>query len=263
MIESLVKINQVISDDELSFANIIPWSTPIYSFGKIENSKIATLGINPSNREFEDLEGNELEGNLRRFHTLNSLKVESWKKLDLEKTFEIKKLCDEYFLRNPYDQWFKKLDYLFSGSSYSYYFPSVEACHLDLIPYATEKKWSELNNNQKKFLLEKSFNFLGEIVKHSKINYFILNGSTVIKNFEKITNIDFIVKMQPKWTLNRKNNKHVVKGYSFEGEINKIGNIKLNRIIKVYGFNHNIQSSYGITNDVQKSIRNWLSNNIK
>ncbi|QRM90980.1 hypothetical protein FG167_07310 [Lacinutrix sp. WUR7] len=255
-------INNTLTDADIKYADVIPWSTPIYSFGNISNSKIATLGINPSNREFEDLNGVELNGNNRRFHTLKSLKINSWTEIDSAKTNYIKTLCDEYFSRNPYDQWFKKLDYLISGSSYSYYFPSTEACHLDLIPYATSKKWSDLRPNQKHFLLDKSSLLLGHLLKNSSINYLILNGSTVIKTFEQISDVTFRKELQTDWVLNRKNGKNV-NGYSFEGDVNKIGGIKLKQAIKVFGFNHNIQSSFGVTSIVQKSIRNWLSNKIK
>lgn len=262
MLENLININTSLSEEDMDYANIIPWSTPIYSFGKVEIAKIATLGINPSNREFEDLRGNELDGNLRRFHTLKSLNIKSWKEIDLSRTNKIKLLCDEYFQRNPYDQWFKKLDYLFSGSSYSYYFPSIEACHLDLVPYATEKKWSNLTSLQREFLLKKSSPFLGDIIKNSSISYLILNGSTVIKNFELISDVTLKMKLQPDWALKRRTSNDV-KGYSFEGQVKQIGDVKLKKEVKVFGFNHNIQSSYGITNYVQKSIRNWFSNKIK
>ncbi|MFB9053277.1 hypothetical protein ACFFVB_09320 [Formosa undariae] len=255
-------INNTLTDADIKYADVIPWSTPIYSFGSISNSKIATLGINPSNREFEDLNGIELNENNRRFHTLKSLNINNWTEIDNTKTNSIKTLCDEYFSRNPYDQWFKKLDYLISGSSYSYYFPSTEACHLDLIPYATSKKWSDLSPNQKHFLLDKSSLLFGHLLRNSNINYLVLNGSTVIKTFEQISDISYTKELQTNWVLNRKNGKNV-NGYSFEGDVNKIGGVKLKQAIKVFGFNHNIQSSFGVTSIVQKSIRDWLSNKIK
>jgi len=260
-IAHLEYINKLLKETEIEYAKIIPWSTPVYSFGNIQNSKLATLGINPSNREFENLKGEELVGYNRRFHTLNSLNISKWAQIDHDKTIQIKMLCDEYFQRNPYDQWFKKLDYLISGSSYSYYFPSNEACHLDLIPFATSEKWSDLKIEQQNFLLKKSSNFLGDLIKNSNIEYLILNGSSVIKNFEAITNVKFSKELIQNWSLNRRKGKPV-RGYSYEGEINKIGKIELNREIKILGFNHNIQSSYGITNDVQKSIRSWISKKI-
>lgn len=57
----------------LQTLSVIPWAAPIISFGDLSKSKIATLGLNPSNREFVDSSGNELLGFNRRFHTLQSL----------------------------------------------------------------------------------------------------------------------------------------------------------------------------------------------
>lgn len=254
-------INSALTKSDIKYADVIPWSTPVYSFGNLSTSKIATLGINPSNREFEDLNGLELDGGIRRFHTLKSLNIKSWKELDRTKTDNVKTLCDEYFNRNPYDQWFKKLDYLFSGSSYSYYFPSLEACHLDLVPYATSKKWSDLSSEQKQFLLNKSSHLLGNLLKDSKVDYLILNGSTVLKNFQLISDVSYKKELQESWELRRKNGNNV-RGFSHEGLVQEIGGVKLNKEIKILGFNHNIQSSFGVTNLVQKSIRNWLSKKI-
>ena len=56
-------------------AEVIPWSCPIPSFGDPYRSRVGTLGINPSNREFVDRYGNELEGTARRLHTLHSVTV--------------------------------------------------------------------------------------------------------------------------------------------------------------------------------------------
>ena len=55
--------------------DMIPWSCPVPAFGDLLNSFVATLGLNPSNREFVDEEGNELEGAARRLHTLRSLSL--------------------------------------------------------------------------------------------------------------------------------------------------------------------------------------------
>src|SRR3712207_6258313 len=62
--------------------NVIGWGCPVPSFGDLSSSKVATLGLNPSNREFVDEAGNELEGPSRRFHTLTSLGLRSWSEVD-------------------------------------------------------------------------------------------------------------------------------------------------------------------------------------
>ena len=44
-------------------AGIIPWSCPVPAFGDLSGPRLATLGINPSNREFVDSPGTSLRGN--------------------------------------------------------------------------------------------------------------------------------------------------------------------------------------------------------
>ncbi len=238
--------------------NIIHWSSPVPSFGDLSLSKIATLGLNPSNREFVDVDGNELAGDLRRFHTLNSLRLESWTAANKTHLNLISQLCKEYFNRNPYDFWFKKLDYVISGTSMSYYFPSSEACHLDLIPYATSHKWGELANEEQILLLKTSGDILGLLIKNSPIKFLVLNGQAVVENFENITNVKLKKISMSDWTLPRKSGDGV-NGFAYEGKVRKIGGIELDQEILVLGYNHNIQSSYGVTREVLTAIRDWIS----
>lgn len=243
---------------DLLEADIIPWGSPIMSFGDFEKSKIATLGINPSNREFVGTNGNELDGFERRFHTLKSLHLNQWKDLQPKHISIINESFKEYFLRNPYDGWFKKLDYLISETSISYYFPSSEACHLDLIPYATRNKWSDLNSKQQNALLTSTVDILGELIKRSAIEIMVLNGQTVVENLQKVSNKIFLRKLNEDWTLKRKSGEGV-SGYSYTGFIDKIGDTHLNKKVKVLGFNHNIQSSFGISSAILSSLKDWIT----
>lgn len=262
MLTILESIFKKFLDKPFEDTNIIPWSTPVISFGNIRESQIATLGINPSNREFVDLDGKELINIERRFHTLGSLGITNWTDVRSKHLEQINNYCEDYFIRNPYDGWFKRLDYLISGTSKSYYFPSQEACHLDLVPWATSSKWSELKLRQQKILLDTSIDFLGSIIKKSKIKVIVLNGQTVVSNFEKVSEIRFEKSEMNDWALKRKTSIDV-KGYGYKGFIENIGGIYLNKKILVLGYNHNIQSSFGVTNKVQNSIRNWISDNLK
>ncbi len=258
MIEILKFALNQFNTQKLENLEIIPWSSPIISFGNIETSQIATLGINPSDREFIDVNGVELRNSERRFHTLNSLGIQNWTEADLNQLKQIDICTKDYFLRNPYDSWFKRLDYIIAGSSKSYYFPSHEACHLDLIPWATRVKWSNLKTKQQEKLLELSANILGSILKDSKIQVLVLNGQTVVSNLEKISSTGLKKKEILDWKLKRKTSADV-KGYSYKGYIEKIGEIYLDEKILVLGYNHNIQSSFGVTSEVQSSIRKWIS----
>lgn len=251
------RIDKLIAEN----TGIIPWGAPIPSFGNISTARIATLGLNPSNVEFLDNEGKELVGPRRRFHTLHSLAIDFWDDIKDDHLFRILELCNIYFKKNPYDRWFKKLDFLISGSSNSYYFPSEKACHLDLIPFATFNKWNELSSKQKNTLFEIAGDTLGLLVKGTNISTIIMNGISVVESMERICEIKFDKSNIPSWTLPRANGSGV-SGFSFEGNISEIGGVRLNRVIRVIGFNHNIQSSYGVTNDVQLSIRDWITKSL-
>lgn len=262
MTAELVNLVERLSDPKLRKAEVITWGCPILSFGNLSNSKIATLGLNPSNREFVDEKGKELKGHKRRFHTLDSLGLKKWSEADERHIDLIAELCDEYFFRNPYDGWFKKLDYLISGTSMSYYFPSGEACHLDLIPYATSCKWTDLSLEQRSLLLQLAGDTLGLILRQSPVKILILNGQTVVDHLQKVSNIQLRKTHMPSWTLPRKGTEGVA-GYSYVGQINQIAGVKLNQPIAVLGYNHNIQSSFGVTSQVQSSIRAWISKKAK
>jgi hypothetical protein len=257
----LIQLLEFLDKEQYTDLTIIPWASPVLSFGDISNSKIATLGINPSNREFVNLENKELSGVHRRFHTLSSLNIPKWADIDDDQLQLVLEACEEYFRRNPYDGWFKKLDYLLSGSSLSYYFPSYDACHLDLIPFATDEKWSNLSPVQQTTLLQFFGDTLGELITDSSIEILILNGQTVVNNFEKISDIKFEKTLQKNWELRRKATDGVA-GYSYEGFVRIIGGIDLKREIKVLGYNHNVQSSFGVSTEVLASIREWITKNI-
>lgn len=261
MIEEVSRLVKKINNQKYLSEDIMLWGSPVVSFGNIKTSKIATLGINPSNREFVDEKGDELSGTYRRFHTLASLGLDSWSEVEEEHLLKILDSCENYFSGNPYDAWFKKLDYIISGSSMSYYFPSGEACHLDLVPFATSNKWSEISSVKKSSLLESNADFLGEILLNSSIHTIVLNGKTVVDNFEKITNSVFEKEEMEDWKLKRKSSDGVL-GYAYSGRVDKIGKISLKKSILVLGYNHNIQSSYGVSNNVVASIRNWVSSKI-
>lgn len=262
MTAELSNLVERLSDPKLLKADVIEWGCPIMSFGNISTSKIATLGLNPSNREFVDEFGNELKGDKRRFHTLDSLGLKQWSEADDKHLDLIAELCDDYFSRNPYDSWFKRLDYLISGTSMSYYFPSQEACHLDLIPYATSCKWTDLSIKQRSSLLQLTGDTLGLLLRQSPIRLLILNGQTVVEHLQKFSNAKLKKTLMPNWTLPRKETNGVA-GYSYVGEISEIAGVILNQPIFILGYNHNIQSSFGVTSQVQTSIRNWITEKTK
>jgi len=244
------------NDPDILASAIIPWGSPVPSFGDLAVSRVATLGLNPSNREFVDEGGNELDGQNRRFHTLRSLGLRSWSQATSNHCHLIEDACRRYFSSNPYDGWFRKLDRLISGMGTSYY--SGSACHLDLIPYATTCKWTELTTAQREILLHRVGDTLGVLLRGSPVRLLILNGRTVVDRFEAMANTRLKRMVFSNWALPRRSEPDV-QGVGYEGVVDVVGGIPLGRSIAVLGFNHNIQSSFGVTRAVTDAIANWVT----
>jgi hypothetical protein len=244
------------SDPRLLDGEVIPWSSPVPAFGNLATARIATLGINPSNREFVDQNGKELDGAMRRFPTLRSLGLHSWRDATVMHYDLIDRACRQYFFANPYDTWFRKLDRVIRGTGASYYTGS--ACHLDLIPYATGCKWTELAATQRENLLQRAGDTLGLLLRNSSVQLIVLNGRSVVDRFEAMTSIALKRRVFPNWALPRRSEADV-EGVGYEGKVDVVAGIALARSISVLGFNHNIQSSFGVTRSVIEAIASWVT----
>ena len=241
-------------------AGVITWGSPVPAFGNPASSRLATLGINPSSREFLDANGNELRGHLRRFHTLRSLGLSSWGDADSRHLREMVLYCQGYFHRNPYDRWFRVLDRLVSTAGVSYY-RDQGACHLDLIPYATMPKWTGLTSRQRATLLQIGAKTLGRLIADSPIHALVLNGRSVVVHFQHSTGTTLRCQPMREWSLPRKTSP--VAGYAYQGSVNSIQGVDLGRSLVVLGFNHNLQSSFGVTTKVLRAIRRWVGTSLK
>jgi hypothetical protein len=261
MIDMLSSLISRLTEPFISETSIIKWSCPIPSFGDLSRSRVATLGLNPSNKEFVDESGNELEGSNRRFHTLKSLDLACWSDIQDNHVQLISDSCNNYFFGNPYDRWFRKLDGVICGTGCSYYSSSLfydQACHLDLIPYATSEKWANLTSPEKSSLFEITGNALALLLRDSPIEVLILNGKTVVEQFQNFAGVVLERELVSEWTLPRKYGEGIA-GIGYRGVIKTISNIGLDREVLVLGFNHNLQSSYGVSKKVTDSIRDWVT----
>jgi hypothetical protein len=254
----LITLIDRLDSNAVSDANVIQWGCPVPSFGDLSNSQVATVGLNPSNREFVDEAGNELQGPSRRFHTLKSLGLRSWSEADARHLRMILDSCRTYFVGHPYDTWFKKLDRVVSGVEASYYDASYRACHLDLIPYATACKWTELTPQQRSRLLAVASDTLGLLLRDSPIQLLILNGQSVVDQFQDIAGVRLESQEMPSWSLPRQSKRNVV-GVAYTGLVDTLSGIALGHKVLVLGYNHNLQSSFGVTTEVIHAIRNWIA----
>lgn len=262
VLRTLTTLIDRLDSDAVSGTDVIRWGCPVPSFGDLSNSHVATLGLNPSNREFMDGSGNELQGPQRRFHTLSSLGLKSWAEADARHLRLILDTCLTYFRRNPYDTWFRKLDLVLSGAKASYYSASSAACHLDLIPYATERKWTELAGRQRSALLAATSDTLALLLRDSPIRTLILNGRSVVDQFEDMAAAHLERQEMPTWSLRRQSSRDVA-GVAYRGLVDSLSGVPLGHNVLVLGFNHNIQGSFGVTTQVVHEIRGWVARSSK
>jgi hypothetical protein len=239
------------------FDGVLSWATPVPFFGDAKRATIATLGLNPSNLEFVDRHQSALLGEARRLPTLTSLGIKSWDQVSLQQYVMILDAFGNYFHNNPYSRWFDRLDALLSETGHSYYSRDNPVCHLDLVPYATSEKWSALHPAKRQLLIEYSSSYLGYILSVSRITTIIVNGRGVLNTLASTSDTKIKTVAKPKWSLPRKNSP--VQGVAFIGAVSEIGGVNLGRKVRLLGYNHNLQSSFGVTNEVRHMIRKWVT----
>jgi hypothetical protein len=258
MYHALASLINRLDDSRVCELAVIPWSCPVPSFGDVSASRVATLGLNPSKREFVDALGKELGGSDRRLHTLRSLGLRSWGDAESRHLLLILEGCRNYFSANPYDRWFRKLDLAIRELGVSFYGQGGGACHLDLIPYATATKWIDLTARQRLELLALGTDILGRILRDSPVGVLVLNGRSVVQSLEAIAEIQLEPDVMAAWTLQRSNTEAVL-GTAYAGVIDRVAGVSLGREILVLGYNHNLQSSFGVTANVIREIGNWIA----
>lgn len=257
LFSTLVTLLDRITHPAARDADVFAWGCPVPSFGDPALARVATLGLNPSNREFVDEAGVELAGDARRFHTLASLGLSGWEEADHRHLDLMLAACRDYFARNPYDRWFRRLDVVVAATGASYYDSTSPACHLDLIPYATARKWTALSPQQRMGLARLTRDTLGLLLRRSAVRVLILNGQSVVTQFQAATGIELSRTEMPEWTLPRQSGDGVT-GYAYWGSVDAVAGYPLPHELLVLGFNHNLQSSYGVTSHVVDGIRRWV-----
>jgi len=238
--------------------SVMEWSCPVPYFGRLQGSAVATLGINPSNREFVDATGGELDGDSRRFPTLGSLGLQTWGDASSLDVTAIVSACNDYFLGNPYSRWFDTLDTLMRPAGASYYSYDNPAAHLDLVPYATHVKWGSLRQDQQRTLLRSGQDLLASLLRDSTIELLVLNGASVVRQFEEVAGIELAREYNPCWDLPRRGTDPV-RGVAYTGSLDHIAEVDFGRSIAVAGYNHNLQSSFGVTNRAVEAIARWVA----
>ncbi len=121
---------------------LLECATPVPCFGRWDTARVATAGMNPSEREFLDDNDSELLEDDRRFlHRRNSAAD-----CTDDDIADARRLAEGYFeLGNYYEGWFDKLEPFLDELGLS--FAEGEACHTDYVsPFATTSGIGSLNS---------------------------------------------------------------------------------------------------------------------
>ncbi len=157
---------------------ILPGSTPVLLRGRQPDARVASVGINPSIREFLSRAGDELTGAHRRFETLSSLGIDLMTDATDSMLQRMRRRSLDYFEANPYMEWFAPMEALVHAVSGASYFDG-SACHLDLVPWATRPLWGGLDAAARAHLLAAGRPLVAEQLTNPALDIIYLNGRTV------------------------------------------------------------------------------------
>jgi hypothetical protein len=145
--------------------------------------------------------------------------------------------CTAYFKGNPYRQWFTPLNKILNGFHASYW--DGTAAHLDLVHWATDPVWRDLNRQEQNKLLEDGAPFLKWQVGRPHLRLLLVNGRTVLNCFRASTGIQ----LKEVRTIPGPQGKRAT---LYQGDLPSGG--------KVIGWSTNLQSSRGVTTTFKQRL---------
>lgn len=224
--------------------SIVPFSTPVVSFGDPSKARIATLGINPSDREFLNSDGDLLPRIEQRFATLPFLGVSRCEDLTDEQIQTVVSRCNNYFQGNWYRKWFSPIESsVLSKIDASHLDGS--ACHLDLIQWATSPVWQKLDRNgATRTLMDEGAEHLKAQLATENIRTVVVLGRTGWEQLTatKLCTVEDVGRIQ---VCNGRMTSTL-----------RVGEGSGTRFI---GWTSNLQSQRGITKDDRDALGNWLA----
>lgn len=126
----------------------------------------------------------------------------------------------------------------------NYSYKNESACHLDLVQWATDPIWRDLSPFTKRELLRADIPFLRQQLTRENIELVLLNGRGVIDVFRDVFRIG--LRTQDKRVTDRKVTTEFMIGQAF-------GNVL------IIGWSTNLQSSFGVTNNLRQQIADEVS----
>lgn len=217
---------------------VIARSTPVVSFGDSQTATVATLGLNPSRKEFLDSGGQELSGNARRLATYSSLGIDDLTHAPQDAVAQVLADCNGYFQRNPYRPWFDYFTPILDAAGASYYDGS--ACHLDLVQWATDPTWGRLQPAEmRKQLLAEDAAFLAGQLRHEHLRLLLVNGRGVIRQLRRTSLVGELRPAEP------------IIGFAPGDTKTFVGNVGR---VRVFGWSTNLQSSRGVRRELRVAL---------
>ncbi|MGH2532607.1 MAG: hypothetical protein ACRDJW_09900 [Thermomicrobiales bacterium] len=172
----------------------VPESLPILFFGDLLTARIATVGLNPSRREYTDKRDRELDGPQRRFETLRSLGATDRAILSPEQCNKAVATMRAYYRPSgPAYSWFAPLVRVVRGMGFEY--ATGDVAHLDLVQEATDPTWSALNAkhpDEALALRTADGPFLRWQMEAFPLNVLVCNGRTVFDGVCQLTEAEFV-----------------------------------------------------------------------
>lgn len=159
-------------------------SLPVLFFGDGLSAEIATIGLNPSKREYLAADGRLLRGPKQRFATLESLGAPYRDVLTDSQADEAIAVMRHYYDdgKPVYGPYFRHLSNFLAGAGASY--REGSAVHLDLVQEATARVWNELAESERAVLLELDMPFLlWQLTALPCLRAAICAGATVGREF--------------------------------------------------------------------------------
>lgn len=222
--------------------SVVPGSTPVPSFGDAMSTRVLTLGINPSQREFLDAADQLLVGTASRFVSLKSLNRSDLLNAPMKDIEQVYKACCDYFAVNPYRRWFNVLNELLQSLGVSYYEGS--AAHVDLVQWATRPVWGKLPAEIRFALIADGKDFLDWQLSQPHVQTVLINGRTALDTFVRSTG------MHPEVAAE-------IPGLM--GRVEYIYRCQLNCGGQILGWTTNLQSSFGVTKTFRRSLADAIS----
>ena len=182
-LESPILFNRIRQEAPVELG-VIENSLPIVSFGNPMTSKVVSIALNPSWKEFlkktpSSDEKVWLDDEDRRVESLRSLGKLSAAELTDQDVQKIVNRCHLYFQYKPYDTWFKPLNNLLQIVGGDYY--QGTASHLDLVQWATTEVQGDLGPEWN-MLVDQDAEFLRWQLDQTPARVVIMNGKQIVDN---------------------------------------------------------------------------------